>query len=270
MNSFACGIVTFNPDEEVVKKIKTYAENFDEVIVYDNTPGHSALLEGIEIAGVSIESNGINDGLSRAYNFILKKVRGSVDYLCFLDQDSLFKQEDIHNIKDCINLQSSNLEIDILGPLIIFNKTHEKIKLGKLHKVDFIISSGTFINLKSIFEKKIYFDENYFIDRVDLDFCTLCRKKGLKIYQYTGAKLYQRLGTGNKNEHSIKRHYYIFRNRFYYNRKYLKHYIICDYLQSIKQCWRILIYETNKLAKISQLYKALYDYKNNLMGKGRY
>lgn len=269
MNKYACGIVTFHPDKKIIKKIYAYAKQFDKIFIYDNTPGSSVLINRINLPKVEIESNGVNDGLSHAYNWFLKKT-SSFDYLCLLDQDSLFSQKNICLIKSYLDHESTNSNIGLLGPQIIFNNTGKVKKLPNISKVNFIISSGTFINLKSIFRKNIFFDENYFIDRVDLDFCTLCRRKGLGVYRYNRAKLCQRLGTGSKNEHGIERHYYIFRNRFYYNKKYLKHYIVYNFLQTVKQCWRILSCEKDKARKLFQLYAAFYDYKKNIMGKGRY
>lgn len=38
MKKFACGVVTFFPDNEVINRIEKYSEIFSKVLIFDNTP----------------------------------------------------------------------------------------------------------------------------------------------------------------------------------------------------------------------------------------
>ncbi|MFR0539483.1 glycosyltransferase [Limosilactobacillus reuteri subsp. suis] len=277
-NKFACGIVTYFPNNDVIDKINKYSDEFDEVYVFDNTPQESDVLKKLELnQKIHLYSNEENNGLSVAYNYFVKEAISNCDFLCTLDQDSVFLTENIEKIIDYIN--SNDLDsIAVIGPKIIYNNDYEmSARNSDINDKRYLISSGSFLNLSILKENNIKFDPQYFIDRVDIDFCQECIRKGFRVVEYTSSVLYQTLGTPtkhmNKGNHSYKRHYYMFRNRFYYNRKFSNSLLqreSLNIIQSLKQCLRILTFEDQKINKLKQLLLAIYDYQHNIMGSGRY
>lgn len=270
--NFAAGITFFNPDANCVNKIREYANVFDIVLVYDNSL--ETIIEMIELPkNVQYYFNGNNDGLCVAYNFILKECYNKdIDILCTLDQDSEISTKDIISMKS--TCQIKNNDIAIVSPTIIYNHEGERIlqeNAYELKEVNWVICSGSFIDLNLLLQHDIKYDEYYFLDRFDQDLCTQLRKSGLKIMINSNAYLFQELGYMYKgySNHNKIRHYFIFRNRFYYNRKYYSFFLryIRNILQTIKQCKDIIFYEDHKCDKITSMFYAISDY---LQGKKRY
>ena len=87
-----------------------------------------------------------------------------------------------------------------------------------------------------------------------------------------GAVLNQKLGDDNGSKHTSHnpiRHYYIFRNRFYYNKKFYSPFkrIFLNVAQTIKHLGHVLWFESDKVTKIKMLTIAYMDYKSGRMGK---
>lgn len=272
MQKVACGVILYNPDiEKVIKDIIRYSSLFDEVILFDNSSKECEKIQRYieDLPNVSYLRDGYNVGLPKAYNRIIQKLE-KYDYLCALDQDSLYKSEDIHMMNKAIDYFPSDAAV--VGPHIIYNNNETFCKGNYFSKRRYVITSGCFINLNYMRKEHIVFDEKYFIDKFEVDLDMQFRKKGYSIYEYENAILYQQLGTLGKNgrsNHSPIRHYYLFRNRFYFNHKYfgiLKRYIL-NVLQTLRQILRILILEENKVNKIKQLPIAIKDYLYGRMEK---
>ena len=156
--------------------------------------------------------------------------------------------------------------VAIVAPLVIYNhKKNCNQNNNEVKKVSWVISSGSFINIMVIQKENVKFDEYYFIDRLDKDFCEQLVRKKKVIVVDTKSRLYQELGynVNSKSNHNVLRHYYIFRNRFYYNRKFYDFPIrqVRDVLQIARHILIILMYEEFKMKKIFQLFFAYKDYK---------
>ena len=116
------------------------------------------------------------------------------------------------------------------------------------------------------------YDNKYFIDKFEIDLCQQMTTRGIEVLMYHGSVLYQNLGERNGHRHpnhSALRHYYLFRNRFYFNRKWFTNIkcIVLDVLQTLKHIGLILLFEDEKMYKIQFLKKAIKDYKKGNMGK---
>lgn len=272
---YVCGIVTYFPNESIIGKIKEYSNVFEHILVFDNTPNGSKFLKKLDnFLKVEVIFNKQNLGLSKAYEILLEKAEDGYNYLCLLDQDSVFNSGEIHKMMNFINIYPSKENVAIFSPRIVYNERNLKTFVSDYEFKKFVISSGSFINLEIVKnDLDIKFDANYFIDRVDTDFCMLCVKKGYKLVQYNKSVLIQQLGTEGHfgiSQHSYKRHYYIFRNRFYYNQKFYRHYKSLSILQTLKQCLRIILFEDEKTLKLKQLSYAIHDFNHGCMSKGRY
>lgn len=268
----ACGIVFYNPSKQDIDNILKYISYFEKVYIFDNSEYEDT---GVDCFGenvIKIKNNG-NNGLSIAYDKMAKSaIKDGFDYLITLDQDSKLEISTIYKmINSVINNYTENDKIGIFCPKVFYQKKWEY--LSKIDKyVEWCISSGSMINL-SIYEKKVSFDRNYFIDRVDKDFCKQVIDNGYHICQVAGTELIQQLGQTRKifglsfSYHSATRHYYIARNRLYYNKKYGIAPLI-TFLQLIKHLLRVFIIEDDKLKKFKMIFKGVSDYHNNVMGKG--
>ncbi|WP_368290163.1 glycosyltransferase [Ligilactobacillus ruminis] len=271
MHKVACGVILYYPNKrKAISDISRYSTLFDKVVVFDNTDEYNKEIQEklSEIANVCYISEGRNTGLPYAYNSILDIVK-DCDFLCALDQDSLYNSEDIHEMLGMLDYTPKDAAV--IGPHVIYNG-EDFVKSKKFIKRRYVITSGCFINLNIMHKEKIIFDENYFIDKFEVDLDMQFRKLGYAIYEYENACLYQRLGTVGKNgksNHSSLRHYYLFRNRFYFNNKYFSPFkrTVLNILQTSRQLWNIILFEENKLLKLKQLPIAIKDYLNGRMGE---
>lgn len=269
---FCCGITLFNPKDEYIDRIKELIEEFELIIIYDNSKEMSNnLKELITNSKILYEYNGENEGLATAYNYFLSNSKNFYDYLCILDQDSIFTVPNIRNMKFFLTQVNKNPNVAISAPIYSNMDLNSNSKNKTITKVNWVINSGSFLNLKLMLKYDIQYDSNYFIDRLDADFCKIIKKLNLDIVVYKDSILEQELGYTYKNHsaHSDIRHYYIFRDRLYYNNKHNKKlkFIILSLLQSTKHLLKILFYEDKKILKFKACFQGLVDYNKKNSGK---
>lgn len=269
---YAACVVTYNLPKEEIPRIKIYTTSFDVVYILDNSDTCDSL-DWADCDNIIYHWNGGNIGLPASFNWVLNKVQGSVDYLCLLDQDSVFTNDNIESLKGYIESNSDYIthSIGIVAPYINYNGSPFR-REEKVVYVPWVITSGSFLNVALINQDNLRYDENYFIDRCEVDFCRQLALKNYKVMLYRGAVLNQQLGEDNGSKHTSHnpiRHYYIFRNRFYYNKKFFSSFkrIFLNVAQTIKHLGHILIYESDKVTKIKMLTIAYMDYKHEKMGK---
>ncbi|MEZ8428370.1 hypothetical protein AB6C64_13730 [Vibrio cyclitrophicus] len=281
---FGLAITLFSPNETEIKRISDIAPLFEAIIAYDNTEGRieSRYIELLETAGVTVLSNGLNDGLSKAYNDMsYYLINRQIDYSLILDQDSKF---------DACSIDKFMRRVEVIGepsvgvycPTILYEHDISVIKERKnntmsFEDVDWCISSGSLINL-AVLSKVKGFDEAYFIDRIDSDYCTVLKKSGYGIVRINDVFMQQSLGAIKHVfwfsifEHSCLRNYYIARNRVYF---YHKHYpnLIERYFKiiflSLRHVLRVIFLENNKISKIKMILLGITDAINKDFGKIR-
>lgn len=272
MNIAIC-VVWYNPSTENIKKIVSLGKVYNKVFVIDNSNNKHDIEQRNNIVYFW---NGKNNGLSYSYNLALQKsLENKIDYLCVLDQDSDFLVNDINVMNSFIYEHLELLKnIAMIVPKIHYQHCDENVRVDEreFEQVEWAISSGSYHNVRLLKDNQIAYDENYFIDRCDADICMQIRRKKLEILQCNRAVLHQELGEANGHRHTSHtplRHYYIFRNRLYYNKKYyslLKKFIL-DIFQSIKHVSLILLFEDEKITKLSYCAKGYKDYRMSRMGK---
>jgi rhamnosyltransferase len=267
------GIILYYPTNDEIKRAKNYSTIFSDVYVYDNTPEVN-LYSYFNAQGINYYFNNRNDGMSVALNYICKQaIRDGYDFIITMDQDSIITNESLLQIQRYIS-NSDMSEIGIIAPTIIYNQLDKKEDISnKVETIDWTITSGSAINL-SVYNNTDGFDENYFIDRLDYDYCFNLRKRNKKIIRLSWVYLYQELGEKyrGKSEHNAIRNYYMFRNRLYFYNKNIKglvKYIIL-LLSITRHIYKILFYESNKKEKFKMLNKAFYDFLHKNMGQFKY
>ncbi|MFB9974853.1 glycosyltransferase [Allobacillus sp. SKP2-8] len=279
---FSCCVTLFYPTEDELDCITNYRENFERVYIFDNTEGVDCKRNKDYFAnkvGFTYLSNQQNDGLSVAFNIMCQRaVTDGFDYICIFDQDSFITSSDLSKMKSFIEKSPSN-KVGIYVPYIMYSHLNEDKAILKggvdSIEVDWAISSGSFINL-SVFNETEGFDENYFIDRLDYDYCYTIRDLGYKVVRINNVFLHQNLGEERKvlfrnvSQHNVIRHYYIFRNRLYF---YIKKDKVSLYSLiklcsiSIKHLLQILLSEEQKKRKIKMIIISCKDFINGKMGK---
>ena len=278
---YAAAITLYNPTKKQIEYCRLYKEVFDLVYLLDNSevPSEKTRESFIGAKFVYIKMNG-NEGLPKAFNTVLNRKELLVyDFLCTLDQDSVFTNEEIGKLKSFISdVYSERIkdlsydDVAIFAPVIDYGRGIGQSE--RYEKRRRVITSGSFLNVKLIQNNNFRYDEKYFIDKFEIDLCQQIILNNKDIVVYHGSILMQHLGDTENSKHSSHsslRHYYLFRNRFYFNNKFYrwsKRYIL-NILQTLRHCYSIVSYESNKMEKLRELPIAISDYRKNNMGKRR-
>lgn len=280
---FCLGVTLYNPSIYELNSLLSLEKVFDKIYIFDNSEGELFNSNSIffkEYKNISYIGNNKNDGLSIAYNEMCSmSISDGFDFICLLDQDS---KTTVTTLKFAINYIKKQLtnKVAVYAPEIIYSHkseiSYKKQKNYNVKEIAWAISSGSFINLKLY--KDIYqFDENYFIDRLDYDYCYTMRTYGFKIIRIKNYVLYQSLGEEKKvgtklvSQHNPLRHYYISRNRlFFYIKKYKKIFILkyaLVFLLSLRHLYNVIFHEDLKIQKINMIIKGYIDFSRGYMGK---
>lgn len=252
------GVVFYNPTGEQCQKVTEYSSFgiFSKLIICDNS---QTILEYKFPDNVEYYHMGFNSGLSIPYNrFITISIEKEADVLCIMDQDSLFKENDIKYIVNYIDEHYGELnEVAVVCPRLLKVNTVELEKEAscKAEYVKWTINSGSFLIMKNIQKNKLCYDNNIFLDGVDKDFCMNIKLKNLKILRVNKSILHQSFGYsysgGGFDHHSASRYFNIAHNRKYIYRKYygIKGFLLAI-LVNTRLAFRILFHEDKRVEKV--------------------
>lgn len=285
MNSnFAACVILYHPKKEDIANISTYSTKVERVYILDNTEGKSNenLFSGIENA--SYFWDGENKGLSIRLNAACQRaIEDNFDFLLTMDQDSSFLEENIDiYFKDILTF--ANKETTAIYGLE-YDKEYLSVKKDQVtfEKKDHLITSASVMNLK-LFSIVGGFDENLFIDGVDIDYCYAAMAKGLDNIQFKNNYFKHSLGEPvrkgsvtsfyllkkNVRIHSAIRVYYMKRNMLYLEEKYGA--LFPGFIQKQKKVYqrhikRCIKYSDTFIKVIKLRNQAISDFKNKKMGK---
>lgn len=281
MQKVAAVVVWYKPEINVIDNLNSYVNQVDKLFVVDNSDNdNSPLMEKIQCTNkVEYIWNKTNLGIAAALNIGAKKaVEEKYHYLLTMDQDSEASPLLISNLLECF---SEDPRIALVSPLLQ-HRTGRSIKPETTKSCRQIISawtSGNLIDL-NVFQQTGGYNEDFFIDYVDHDFCLKLNKMGYKIYLCSKAILKHDLGKIKEvnlifrkvypTNHSALRLYYRTRNRFYLKKVYKN--IVPDFFkQDNKDFWKgflkAILFEENKLKKIKYSILGYIDYRKNRFGK---
>jgi rhamnosyltransferase len=291
-SSTAAIVVTFYPPRDFYEHlVSSVIPQVDRVIVVDNTPTPSEVLQSIHDERVILLSNKSNIGLAQAQNLgISLAISMGYEWVLLLDQDSRPAPDFMDSMQDHYNSltpgEKENLLMlapnicDKLGgffyPRIIrsrfgFKRIH--CEHGKVIRNALIaISSGSLIPVRS-FQRIGFMDDDFFIDYVDNDFCLRGISRGLTIHIVCNALLFHRLGNVRKTYslgrlvvrssfHEPARRYFIYRNRIRVWKRYFKkvpEFVLYDFMALAYDLVRIAFMEDNPREKLKAAFKGMID-----------
>ena len=226
-------LVTWNPDvERLNESLRLLASQVDSIYVVDNGSKHFDLIVSgnLGVNNLSIIQLKENHGIGFALNKAISTINlNDFDWILTLDQDSILKHNAVSQLfeefsflpieqrKNCgvLSLKSENQPINNY-----FVRSNERLSVIYTQKsfrtMKHVITSGSFV--KSEIFSKIMFNEEYFIDQVDFDFCISVRRNHYQILQQNRISLNHVLGSqaqwknSKYSYHADERLYYIIRN----------------------------------------------------------
>ncbi len=242
-------IVSYNPDNSIIKLYNSIKEQVDELIIVDNASTEEESRKILEELSqkLKIIYNNKNLGIATALNQGAKyAIENEYKWLLTLDQDSEFfphtyetllasyknmpDKDDVMLIapkykeRQCImyNVQCTIKDNDKERQCTINDKMTKDLKIRKesnvlWKEVILNLTSGSLIKTES-FKKIGFFDEKLFIDQVDNDYCYRLKKAGYKTKIAQNILFLHKLGNSKKKlwfiitNHSPIRRYYLARN----------------------------------------------------------
>lgn len=238
--------VTFNPDPALLHDVlMAVAPQVQAVLVVDNASANADSISKIaSMVGAAFIANHQNAGIAAAQNQGLALAqRDQFSHVLLLDQDTILSPGVIDNLsRQLLVLEKEHGAIAAIGPAYfeIHSKRHTqayrsdglqlaRIPLeAKMQAVlsDFIIASGSLIPIAA-FEAVGKFNENLFIDLVDVDWCLRARAVGLPVFVLPTAAVDHQLGSGTVSVgsrqvavHAPVRDYYWVRNALWLARQH--------------------------------------------------
>lgn len=260
-------VVLFHPDDLIIDRIKSYIDDLELLYVIDNS-----IVKNERVADMlrayprcCYIDNHTNQGIAGALNCAAKfALNNNTDWLLTMDQDSFFAEG---AFKRLINfaLAQDDRQVGIISP---FHKTSISVTPASI--IDEVLTTMTSGNLVSLFayQQISGFNENYFIDAVDWDYCLRLNLNGFKVLRLNEAILNHNLGNpviikshGKKIitlNYNKTRRYYITRNKLMIISAYYNHYpkFCYNVFRSLKMDVKyILLYENQKFDKVKYMLK---------------
>jgi len=254
-------IVTFKSEKIIFKTLKNISKKF-KILIAENS-NNVILKKKIEkkYLNCKVFNTGKNLGVSKAINFLLKKV--NTKYSIFITPDA-FPAKDcfdkLYNVAKKINnaaILSPNNKLEKEKKLYGFYNSKEKNinSSNDIINVDWVLGGVMFFNNNHL--KKIgYFDENFFLDYEEIDLCLRAKKNFFnvlfckKIFTYnlkhqSSDQNYFMLKKLRAWHHGWSMHY--FYKKHFILKKYLKFPLLILVTTIVKFFYQLTRLDTNKM-----------------------
>lgn len=209
--SIAAIVVTFNPDERLIRSISSLVQVVNYILLVDNNSKNNDVLAHVKqdlnnskYEIIFLDSNrGIAGALNYGIQYILNKY--NFTYILTMDQDTILNTKNLSVFINEANKRWKNVGLIALG-------SDGTSKKHQLRVEKYAITSGNLIS--TVVLAKIKFREEFFMDQVDFDFDYNLRSLGYIIILVEGYLLDHRLGTrdGIFSHETPVRIYYMIRN----------------------------------------------------------
>lgn len=220
-------VVTHGPDAGLAERLTALAAQVGAVVVVDNGSPAQSLAAAARVSGVEVRALGSNRGLGVALNEGRRaaQARGAV-WLLTMDQDSEVETGFIAAYGAAHDRAPACRSF---SPEIV-SESGARDAGGSDHDVAYAISSGHLVHI-SVFDTVGEYDEGFFIDCIDFDFCLRLRAAGLVTRRVHGARMRHQLGDAVAvpawlrpfyARHSPARRYYMYRNYLFLLRRHVR------------------------------------------------
>ena len=274
-----CVIPLYDPKQEELDNIASYASVLDYCILMDDSPkSNEALCKPLVYSfhnHMEYVWNQENIGLCKSANYGIKRaVEMGAEWVLIMNPDSKMHNDIVSVYRDYIDKNNTD-DIAILAPQYNYDRHKRSVKVG-IRSINFAMMSGSLMNVKALKRIGLY-DERFFIDGLDNEWCLRALKAGYRIIECSEAMLDHHPAETKElkilgktvfkyGQDSPSRYYYQFRSFFiihdeYHSLcndafclyKYLKAMILFDNRSAYKQVWK----------------QAKEDYKAGYFGKYR-
>lgn len=271
MENISGVLVFYNPEDWMIKNALKLSLFVDKLIIVDNSNFKNLDKKNLDerIEYYWLEEN---QGLAYALNFSFKKLlHYGYKWCIYFDQDTIVDDKLNENYLSKINELNSN--VAILSPQYIIDRKKKPIIENKFVNITFAMTSCSIYNLE-ITNKIGFFDERYFLDSVDLEYCMRCLKNNYSILRFCGYAIEHNPGITKKTKILKYKYGYMSPVRAYYQKRnimllietYPEHKF--RFKKNIFLKWlKIILFFDNKREFLRMWKKAKTDYRNRKFGK---
>lgn len=266
-------IVTFNPDNSILKLLNSCLLLSSQIIVVDNGSKNIDIIKKeINQASDNIQFIPLekNYGIGYAINRGIREIDfSSKKWVITFDQDSL-PPHDLLRYYDYVVTNENNIgliglnysyyaNIESSNKKIIYKKSLDQITSGLMHNTE-------------IFKNVGLYNEKMFIDCVDFEYTLRVNKAGYNTITIENEVLNHKLGNlktikflglnVSSMNHNSFRQYYIVRNHIWLTKEYFKDYpiyIINKLYHLIIRLIKTILIDDDKNKKISRIFMGIKD-----------
>jgi rhamnosyltransferase len=273
-------LISYNPTQQIVENIHALISQAPEILIVDNASNADslAILEQLsKEKSVTIKYNSTNLGIATALNQgVVYAAESGYEWVVTFDQDSLAPTDYIQTMVSAYHSCNHNESVAIISPTyqtstgtISFSKNNIDNQL--FSKIKTTITSGNIVRIAAI-QSVGFFDDSFFIDYVDHEFCLRVRSQSWLIIESHKSILFHNLGDSTLYKianinivttgHSAIRRYYKYRNLVTTLKKYYwfePWETIVNFKSLIFEPLKILLFEEEKLSKIGSIFKGILD-----------
>lgn len=273
----AAVVVLYRPDSSVLDNVASYLDQVDRVYAVDNSEEPDAEFEARlhslgQVTGLAL---GANLGIARALNEGARAaLADGYSRLLTMDQDSTATPMLVQELGACLD---TDPRIALVSPV------HHQVGMfvgscePGCRDVLTAMTSGNLVRLQA-WQAVGGFMEELFIDSVDDEFCLRLQQAGFRVVESGGTLLHHRLGKMRRHRfpwpcwtfnHSALRRYYITRNRLVVGTRYRSaypHYWRMLLVYMAKDVAKILLYEQEKVQKITMMLRGVRDFMRGVLG----
>ena len=284
-NQICAVMVVYNPDPTLEQNIRALSSEIASLIVVDNNsePTIRSMIASLS-AGCNFEViwNRENIGLSAGLNTAIRRALANQQYqwIATFDQDSRVSPGFSEAMVAAYTACPFRDKVAMIAPhhLLSSERAADEPDDGlQFREIPVALQSGSLFRRSALKDVGL-FDESFFIDYVDFEFCLRLRRRGFRIIEATGAPIHHRVGTPtihtflNKTcmvfNHSPVRRYYAARNRLRVYGRYLfsdPRWIVHDMWSWFKEVVKLALFEENRLEKLAYMARGGWD---ALRGRG--
>lgn len=264
--SVAACMVSFNPGPDVRLVLCSVLSQVSTVFVIDNasrTESGVALSELCSELGAVLIVNKDNIGIAGAYNQAARMaISRGCEWMLLLDQDSVAPVGLVQQLMRGVARWGGKRLPAVVCPLSIESEPsrHRSALPDADMAVQTCINAGSIVKLAA-WQAVGGYDEGFFVDYVDHDFCFSCRQHGWEVVQVGGAVMVHSPGSPTRHrflwkrpitsDHSALRRYYIARNQVLFYRKYWRFdagWVLRDAYHAVKEILVLAMFESGSRA----------------------
>lgn len=274
----AAVVVLYRPDPQVFANIASFRDQVDAVIAVDNTESPDAdFVAELRELGVDYLPLGHNRGIAAALNVGCRRAseRGYL-WALTMDQDSTATPDMVRGLAACLSHPDA-ARVLLVAPNWQQEGGAPVDRQGRCVLAPDAMTSGNLLRLAG-FRALGGFREDFFIDRVDTEFCLRARRHGWLLVQRRDVLLIHRMGRLRRiagwrpfyvTDYSALRRYYMVRNLLEVRREYgreFPEYVAVERRYWTKELPRILLGERQRRAKVRMMLQGWLDYRRGRFG----